>query len=335
VAPGDRIAVVSKDGSDVVNGHIYVRRAGKSEPARHEDLRRLETRYADADRAAVEIEVIVDGDQPVSRIAYDADWLDEWISTERSRLLAPLAPPKPSVLPPGLARSISGLDSSIFEANLRAMKSFGVVEHDETRSEDEFRAEVEAYLDIAAATLPEALDALRAHHASAHRFVVNNLGKRNYKDLEVVIHIEGAVFGVEDEVDIPDLDELAGKPPRAWGPWTSVGRNSPLRALDLMGTQPVLPYVPGPVSYAPRPHIENSGSVRMVFPFFDLRPGESWMLDEVLLYADETMSGETRVAWSATATNVDAVAEGETTLAISDEPANVASDLRWASRDRG
>ncbi len=325
---GDRIAVVSKDGTDVINGHIYVRRAGKSEPARHEDLRRLEARYIAGDRAMVEIEVDVDSERPVSRIGHDPDWLDEWISAERNRLLAPLTPPEPNPLSSILGRNIAGLDSSLYTTNRNIMGNFGIVEHEETRSEDEFRAEVDAYLESAAAKLPAALDDLRAHHASEHQFVVNNLGKRNYKNLEVAVYIEGDVFGVDYEGEVPDLNEIAGKPPREWGPWTSVPTNSALRALDLIGHQPVLPYVPSPTSYAPRPHIENGGSVRIVFPSFDLRPGESWALDDVLLYAGEGMTGATRVTWTATATNVDAVAEGKATLMIADEPIDVTGHLR-------
>ncbi|SFA86985.1 Putative DNA-binding domain-containing protein [Nocardioides alpinus] len=326
VAPpryGDPIAVLSKDGTDVINGHIYVRRAGKSEPARHEDLRRLEARLLAGDRSSVEILVEPSG-PAVARIAYEPDWIDQWINAERERLLAPLAPPAANDKFASLGRGLAGLESKNFGLGKGTLSALGVVEHEESRSEGEFRDQVEAYLTRAAEALPAALEALRSHHASEHEFVVHNNSTRNYKDLKVQVHIEGAVFGTEYPDDIPDLTELAGKPPREWGPWTEFPKN-PLFGQDF--AVPMMPHFNSP-GFSPSPQIENGGSVTVTFPTFNLRPGESFVLEPISLYADERMTGSTRVTWSATATNVDAVAEGETALTISDAPVVVTSHLR-------
>lgn len=319
--PGDPIALASKDGADVVNGHIYVRRAGKSEPAKHEDLRRLEARLlAGGASTSIDIRVEAAGDPAISRIWYPVGWIDRWTNRERARLLEPLKPSPPKDDLVSLVFSGRGfVGPGLLTGAAGGLGSLGT-KHDEDRTEDEFRAQVAAYLELAEERLPQALDALRSHYASELVLIVHNNSTRNFKDLKVRLHVEGDVSAADWAEDLPDLAEVAGEPPRKWGPWT----DHPFFGRSF--SVPSMPSFDMP-NFTPRPEIENGGSVAITFPVFNLRPGESHPLDDVLLYADEVMTGTTRCTWTATATNVDAVAEGDFSLAISNDPVDVTEHL--------
>jgi hypothetical protein len=67
--------------------------------------------------------------------------------------------------------------------------------------------------------------------------------------------------------------------------------------------------------------IENSGSTRIVFDAFDLRPRAVTTTDPFVLFASPGLAGKTvPVTWEATSTSADGVASGSLPLQVADDP---------------
>lgn len=97
---GEPIHCIGKVAPAADNGNIFVRRPGKSDRARSDDIRRLSARLRTPSRDAIAIDVAatVPAWDGLPRLTWPESWIDEWINAERISLLEPLErhlnPPK-------------------------------------------------------------------------------------------------------------------------------------------------------------------------------------------------------------------------------------------------
>jgi hypothetical protein len=330
---GDPIYTIGQDGGDpkaggqVRNGDIYVRRPGKSELAKADDIQRLTRRASGASTATtLALSLAAPENFSIPWVGYTDGWVDRWTQSQRKELLKPLPKPpkKPSAASLGFQVPTNVLQG-LMDTQLAATKSIlGDRYREEERTEAEFRAEVERFLDEAAERLPAAIEELRWHCSRSATFVVQNDSDRNYKSVEIAMHVEGKVVAYNSPLlDPRPLRKFAGKPPRAWGPRIEKSPYEGVPDRPYVRPQSVQPYIPGPR----RPEIREGGSIDIDFVPFDLRPGGSHVLDDVALIAKEHFAEATRCTWKATASNVDAILEGEFMLRLAEDATDVSSYL--------
>lgn len=315
---GDPIFVVGKAGGDpkagesIRDGAIYVRRPGKSEIATSADIRRLEARRDAGLAVKHELDISVGVASTAYAIpwieGHDANWVDRYVEFEKTKMLEALEPAPRS--------AASGVLGAV-RAYQRQIDVLGT-RQEETRTKDEFRAEVEAWAVEAKKGLPGYLDDLRHHHASPLAVSVVNNTERNYSQLRIEIHIDGPIRAYDSHLDEPrSIDDLSGHRPRAWGPYTR-SRFSNVTALQLRRESGGfrLP-IPRPIT-VPTVKTTGNGKTVITYPEFDLRPRYRATLDEVFLIADHRFAGMATARWIATAVNVDVLAEGSFPIQIAD-----------------
>ncbi|MFI2708927.1 helix-turn-helix domain-containing protein [Micromonospora sp. NPDC018662] len=298
---GDPPHAFRKEFNNIPDGAIYVRRRARSVPADHRDVRRLADRYANRpEENSLDIAVAVDYGGPLSRFTWtDAD-VDAFIEVERARLLEPLDE-VPSTRPRGLtfAGMTLGTDG-------------------ESRTAQQYKDEVDQYLDQVRLSWPETMRSVAAYVLPTTVFTVTNLSTRNYRQLEVTLHVAGDADAVEVEQDAElDLWQLLPAQPEKWGSQAA----SLLGATWLPYRPPSMPYV-GPVG--PATTLERGGSFTLIVRPLDLRPRQTAVLEgDYVVLIPATRTDEVIVSWSATATNVDATARGQFTLAFEGQDVNI------------
>lgn len=335
--PGDPIHCIAKNGDQVKDGDIYVRGRGRSAPATSDELSRLSARFLAANSQGPQLQVSVHEDDRVPVFEYPDDWVDQWVTNERRRLMAPLEPPPPSKREELMTRvglELLGGPSIRFAdlvrqaspspsfAKLASLSSGRYEHHEEDRTEEEYRAEVDTYLESCAQGLPRAVRTLRKELSPAVRFRVRNLSERNYAALIVHIHVEGDVRAYRHTPQFSNLKTYVPKSPRLWGPWnTDLLRKFPTIPDRLY---PVQPQHSTAARLATRStDIVNGGSVDLTFPPIDLRPGRTVDLDALTLVAGPDVGSQIDCAWDATATDADGTAKGRFVVALGNSPVDL------------
>ncbi len=305
-----------RPGEALQAGAIFTRRLGKTVPADAAEQDMLWRRSrATSRRLAVDVRR---SDAAVLR-TFDAspEAIARWVEKERKRLLRPLAPRRAPSSPEILGGEFEAGASSL--ARLADLARVGnLIGLPEDRTEEEYRSEVDAYLDSASAAMPGHARWLAVKRRLAVLPVhVVNLTEIPYAEFEVQLHIPGAVHAwwtpwhAEPRPRFPSA-------PRTWGPRTS-------GLLPFLGEtyRPHLgsAVLNSPIADAPRGWIRNSKSAMVSFLPFDLRPTETWGLDEVLLAVGSALAGQTiSVRWEATSTNAHGRETGEFEVTFASEP---------------
>lgn len=311
--PGDPIHCIGKAAPNVDNGNIYVRRPGKSDRARSDDIRRLSTRLTLVSQDAISIDVTatVPAWDGLPRCTWPDNWIDEWIDAERAVLLAPLERhlnPRPQTSVDRLGLSSLGITAAA------ALSAQGITETPEDRTPDGYRAEVEKHLERCLDGFPGAEGKAAARVLPVLMWNVDNLSEDNLENLLVTVHIEGDVFAF-DRINNFTLRPEFHKRPRLWGPRKVASRFDQLKPQVFTQPSPVA-YPPPP----PRPTIQNGGSATIEFPALHLRPHATEVMDaDFVLMVMPNVSGPIRCTWKATATNLSAVAKGELSIPLVDD----------------
>jgi hypothetical protein len=338
---GDPIAVIGKSSGAAVDGHVFARKVGKSERATSADIRRLSERLLPSGKAIEGITVsAVEGSQ-VAMVDYPATWLDRWLHAEEDRLLAPLNPPPPTRPLSSTERLRAGLTDSVLadiakqaDQVRKVMASAGVVTHEEDRTKDEFREEVGTYLYECRTYLKEAFEDLRQTAANEVTLEIANATSSNYEQVLVGLHIEGDVYGYEDDGYFTNLTDGLPGSPRTWGPWTE---NSLLGAMQphysTLLASSAIPSASASVPRGPRPTILNGGSVDVTCVPVHLYPESTIGLLTIWLVGEGTLGETVRVTWTATARNVDGRLGGHFTIPVAPDPIDLGEELRH-SEDR-
>jgi hypothetical protein len=284
---GDPVWTCYADGHEnLKNGGIYIRADGETREARGDEVRVL-LRRAEAKQPTADLAVEILG----SALPYccDAAVIGDYVDTERARLEAAYRGHQRPALG-GWGKSAS---AALSQAALLSGRPDG-------RSHQEYLDEIDEWEEEVRAAWPKVLDAATAYAATPVCLRVRNLGTTFLEELEIRVHLDGAVRAVDapGPGDDSPLDGLPD-PPRAWGPL-------PHAAFDL-GRFPddLLPYRPpiGPISSVyGSVSFNNGGSVDLELALKHLRPEEDWRSDhDFVLLLPDTATGEITGTWTVTA----------------------------------
>jgi hypothetical protein len=238
VAPpsaGDRVHTLEKGFDTFEAGAIFVRHMGRTTRATAGDIWRLVDRAA-VSTQRVEIDVVpaTDGTLSIAPLDLSDESVDAYIQAERARLLSPLNQTRP--LPP-INALLGGSSVRAFQDSILAVQRIGW--NKEKREPDEYRGEVDNYLDqLSRALTAVAVSMAVRRSLSLISLKVRNLTDKNFHGVEVRLQIDGEVFSAHDE-DPADPDPELPSAPTLWGTltppdWMS-GMISPMRMPFVSG----------------------------------------------------------------------------------------------------
>ncbi|MEV7121143.1 hypothetical protein [Kitasatospora griseola] len=342
VAPpswGDLIHPLRKDYDKYRQGTVFHRSSGRTEPASAREIDELCQRVL---RGTPAVEVSLSAQQGVVSAVHfvDAD-LELLLEERRDALLARLpaarrstedTPPAPYVVnssrEPGRrslsfsayrelqARQAAGgkitdeerealrhAEESMREASQSVMATMASMFRSDSRTPEQFREEVDAYVGRLRRAVPAVLTAEVISRSAPVRFELRNPTDRFLAQVEAVIHLPAGIQPLLPE----EYDELVRwpEPPKAYGQSDPFGISA-FTVPPLARPHTCVPRV----DPFPRPAIEATGSSTTIrFPAVDVRAHEQLLLDPVTLVAGPEIDGVS-VRWSATATNLDGRIEG-------------------------
>lgn len=287
-----------KDGAGLANGAIYIRVEGQTRQAHADEVKQLLERGAER-TSSVRLDVI----PRCSAFAYSVDdrqTLDAYLTRERLRLRQ------------ARIRSIKRSSDPRFGGpNLSALVAGMTIP--ESRTEDEYEAQIVSWEENTRAAWPSYLDELAAHLFAGAAFEISNGADVVLTDLEVNVHLEGSVDGLEwasPDADARSIGSLP-KPPRPWGPRNRFPEPG-FRAMDYFAA------IPSGLVSTPQVTFRNSGSVSIDIHVGDLRPRKVFETDDddlVLVVRDYEMAA-IRGTWQATVRDRDEVFEGELVVPV-------------------
>lgn len=335
--------ICRSNGEGLQSGRIYYRGDGETREANADELDLLMARGASRPPAPVELDVAVVG--TVVPLIVDERTVDDLVTNARQRLLAALPKPEPK------QRRATGFavgSSDGFRAAMEASSAFSrllddqtssasrladltATEEPEKRSEDEYRAEIDAWEERFRAAWAEAVELFAVHALSASEVTVVNKTQTFLHDVEVKLHLDGAVEAKERQGygHGPNWRDLKlPTPPRTWGP---TKRDLGLRT----GYSASRPATIASQPYTPRPYLppdaswKTTGSVDVKVVVGDLRPEAAFQTDDgdaVLVIRGEAPE-QIRGAWTATARGYNQVFSGVVQVTIA-EPTHLTNLVR-------
>lgn len=358
---GDPIHVIRKETIGVRDGDIYVRRAGKSEPATSADIRALTLRAGGA-RTLAGVTVTVAEPAAVIPVAFDADAVEQYLEGVRDACLASLraaqAPrtPKAALRPVDLSATSKGKGVSFGELEeLEAREAAGnSLDEAELARLEQGRSESKAAMsglreligsnnfgwsvtpedrtaEQYTAEVERYLDTLRTELPDELTAAASN--KLLLCDFELTNDTEKNLEGVLLVVHLPGdarATEPDGtrpglsEPPRTYGPRKENTFNFGSLAVPNAAYLAGLQF-PSP-GLRSGVEIENGGSVTLRFEPKHLRPHDTVRLDSVVLLLPD--DGPVTATWEATSTSVNGVLRGELIVPVSGPALSVQDALR-------
>lgn len=196
-----------------------------------------------------------------------------------------------------------------------ATKSFLSVTEPEDRSPEEYRAQVQNYLDELRAALPAELRAGASSLLTPCVFALTNDTPTNLAEVRLLVHVPG-----EAEASEPD-EPGSGlpRPPRPYGP----RRINRFPALDVPDYGWLTQSMIGEGIRIPGVEVENGGSATLRFPPVHVRPYDTVPLPPVVLL----LSTPVVATWEATSTGADGKLSGTVQLNVAGAPISVAEAL--------
>ena len=186
----------------------------------------------------------------------------------------------------------------------------------EKRTEKQYRKAIEQWEGKFRKAWPEAVDTLSAYTLDAVSIRVKNKAKTFFRDLELKIHLEGDIDGIDwldgnDDIRVDRLD--VPEPPREWGPTqrSLLGRDF-IPPSHYMQNLSVPPVYRSPLDW------KNGGSVDVTLKVGELRPlGECLFEDEELvLVLPLTREFHIKGTWQITASGHDEIYAGELQIEV-------------------
>lgn len=332
---GDRIHAVRKDYSDsesklsVRDGDVLVRVPGKTRPATSHDLSQLESRRAKSPYNGAKLDVsFCGGFDRVSRASV-TELIDGMVRTVASELVASIPAPSP---PGGYASGLQG-----FMQQRTALA--------DSRSPNEFRAEVQGWVVSCQRNLPEVAEEFLRHELSPGTFVLQNTSDRYLDSVRVRVNLPAGLtvlatsdtdycdhggafdpfrvlpdrparFGQMQQFKLPNLS-VARARQAGLDPWAT--------AIDVERTDEGCVVAWSVGDLPPRGRMET-GEGFVVFADEDHHAhNEHAIADD-----HQPMLSSFRCSWEVTARGVDYVFGGDLVVHCRQEPGAM---LRWAPRE--
>jgi hypothetical protein len=322
---GDPGYTLRKRFGDYRVSQMFVRHGAKTLLASQADVDRLARRFAAVDsKETLDVLVGYTLDEPLSRIWMDQKAVDAFVHAKEGELLSSLDSfvnkvvlkdaPEGSEASPGGIQAMLGKMGQIGGFN-------GLLDlRPEDRTPEEFRAEVVAYVAKLRDRMSPALWHLAKKVVPLPRFWISNLSNRNFKEVDVTLSVEGraTAFDVENR-NRGEFEKLLPTPPRKFGPYT-VASNLLSAMVNVPHYFPT-PIVPLNTTWSRR-EINNGGSFTLKLDRINLRPDqhEVDLESETVIFIPLDRTEDVVVHWHATASNVDAVAEGDFVLPFDGAP---------------
>lgn len=324
---GDPPFSLERSFANYAAGQIFVRSRGATKPATQLQIQALARRFTAIEtRNQLEVEVGFTLGSPISAYYWTEAEVEAFLARERRELLSSLEGYEET---PAATTAPKDGWAALRDLGATAGGAYSMTERRaETRTPEEYLKQVELYLRQARAALPDLLVDLASYLVSVPVFWISNLSTRNYRDVEISLRVDGLARAVDapyDHQDVPDVMALLPERPRPYGPYTAP--SSFARALQA--TIPIPEYLSSgsfSTPYVPtRRSVENGGSFRAELDHVDLRPSQerAEVESELVVLIPAQRVEPVVVHWRATASNVDAVAEGKFVLPTDGEPLNL------------
>ena len=316
-----------RDGEGLTDGAIYIRADGATREAKADEVELLLQRGKHQIAPEVAFEVAIDG------VAHPIDvnrkkTIDVEIARVKQRLFDALPQPEPEPdtsgaettttaslgHPLGASHIASSAFSDMMKPHTSALAGMAaelakvqrpvissmITTEPEKRTEDQYRASIAKWETRFGEKWPSAVDALAGRLLEGVTLRIKNPTKTFFHDVEVKIHLEGAVRGVErisdEHINRSDLDLPTA--PRSWGP---VSRS-------MFDTGPHFPGAYLPANYSPSTYRSpldwrNSGSIDLRLDVGELRPREDYVFDdqEIVLVLPSDHEATIQGTWEITA----------------------------------
>lgn len=304
---GDPIHALMKSADKYQEGHVFIRHPGATEQANADDIEMLTRR---ASRATDNLKVGVGSAVDTIEVATDPKQVAaEWRIREESKMMAPLTGERSGSLPGTVS-----------------LPRLSISEH---RSEEEYRREVEDYLDKAESAVGIRMACGNVKHIPAMlRMELKNDLDYHLADLIVEAYVFGALPYSENflhQVDDHHVPDLPKRPP-LYGNGGPVRRSGWTRPTDEF--KPLVPRLTLPRGWST--HVYE-GVTHIEFDEVDLRAQSGVYLPPVpLMVVPE--APEVDVHWEATASNRSGRLSGEFSLRPEPSSLNV-DDVLYASID--
>jgi hypothetical protein len=176
--------------------------------------------------------------------------------------------------------------------------------HQEDRSEEEFRAEVDDWLENVRGAFEEVVRDLIAITKPPVKFTVHNHRGRFLEDVEVEVHIDGPVIQHPKPLSERSISDRLPSRPRDWGPWNS-------NPIDYGSLTQINPSIYNRPAKPNATNFRNSGSVTATLSLQELRPWRSHTFteaddhDDLVLLTQDLDLTAVRVTATATARSID------------------------------
>lgn len=305
-------AVVDGKAINIANGAVYIRRNGQTVEANAAELDMLTAR-ARGSGTRTDVVVQPPGGVRASIRPVDAsdELLEPYLAARKARLMASLINFQRSQQSAGTDGPMSVASEFARGANAisaAVSKLYLDTEEPESRTPDEYEAQVDDYIEALRKKLPPFLAwmAMKKHPQTLD-LEVRNLTDHNFQKLAVDVHIEGSVLAFNKVPAIPKMPQ----PPRQYGPTRRPGLYDGLLSGNVYAPVPSFATSFRDVDLTPRPRIRNGGSADVSYPALDIRPRAVEPLDPVDVIAGVRDAGTTVTArWKATSTSASGQKEG-------------------------
>lgn len=334
--------ICRSNGEGLQDGRIYYRGDGETREASADELDLLMARGATSPPAPVELDVAVVG--TAVPLIVDEQTVNDLVTDVRQRLLAALPEPEPERSPatrfaigssngfPAAIQASSSLSRLAHQASAASrVAAFTGTEEPEQRSEEEYRAEIDAWEERFRAAWAEAVELFAVHALPANEIAVVNKARTFLHDVEVKLHLKGAVEAEGHHSSRGRLewgDLRLPSPPRKWGP-TKRGLGlhagySPSLAASIVTE----PFIPSAI-LRPDASWKTTGSVDVDVDVGDLRPEATFRTGDgeaILLIRGEPPE-RIEGTWTATARGYNEVFTGAVEVMIA-EPTHLTNLIR-------
>lgn len=293
---GDPVFACLKESEGVTDGGIYIRSKTQTRPVRGQEHHALVSRLL-AGNKKPELDISVELVTPLHAVRWGADLLDTYLKESESLLLGSL--PTSEVSP------VQTLNQSLTKSLV------GPTMVAEKRSQAEFTQEVEKWKTAGRKCVDDVAKLYVSMALPGAVFKITNKTETYLKDIELRIHLEGAVeTALLDDSRKLRLNEVVPRRPREYGPYT-IPFGAMLPSFSV-GSQGFL----GPNWES---SFQNSGSVDAVFAESALRPKSTIYTDsnDSILFLPDGNSGDViEGSWTLTAEGIDAVVEGRIRIVV-------------------
>lgn len=298
--PSDRRSPVLQRGT------VFVRHQASTDPADDADMDMLSRRAARRPGDQLEVAVGPAPETGLRAADVSAGAIERYISQQQARLLAPLAH--------------AGRQSPHGRGGMGSI--IGVSGWDgEYRREEDYRAEVNRYVEKLRAELPSVLRARAVLHGLARlRLQVVNTTDTTFTQVRVEAKLPPNLWATDWQGDVRGKEE----PPAPPTPYGQARRSDPGRYRGI-GLSAVRSMVPGALAAARwRPDVERrNDAVYVEYVPEDVRAQGVTPLPSVWLLLSDAGSETVEVRWEATATNADRRLSGTITVPITQPAASI------------